>query len=272
MRRAGFEVRVLPVEGGSYEDNPPNLLEFTGRDLRWCRGNLQYVQLLAMPGLFPVSRFQMIWAISMFAGLPAWTAIIILIALMPLTQDNLSAFPALSTAAFYVVFLSFHLAPKLAGFLDVFLTPGGLKSYGGPGRFAAGCCIELIASFLIGAITSLRTSLFMLGLIFGRTIGWDRQARDAQALSWRRSAAAFWPQTLFGLILFGIGAARSPHLLLWSLPLTLGYLAAIPFAKATASPELGAWFARIGLCAIPEERASSRIFMDVRQASGHEGG
>ena len=28
MRRAGFEVRVMPVEAGSYEDNPPDALEF----------------------------------------------------------------------------------------------------------------------------------------------------------------------------------------------------------------------------------------------------
>ena len=41
MRRAGYEVRVLPEETGSWEDNPPNLLQFSMRDLRWCQGNLQ---------------------------------------------------------------------------------------------------------------------------------------------------------------------------------------------------------------------------------------
>ena len=38
MRRAGFEVRVMPVEAGSYEDNPPDALEFMRRDVRCRRG------------------------------------------------------------------------------------------------------------------------------------------------------------------------------------------------------------------------------------------
>ena len=50
MRRAGFEVRVLPVEHQSFEENPATLLEFIRRDLRWCQGNMQYWHLLGLPG------------------------------------------------------------------------------------------------------------------------------------------------------------------------------------------------------------------------------
>ena len=42
MRRAGYEVRVLPEEDLGWEENPPTLLEFIRRDQRWCQGNLQY--------------------------------------------------------------------------------------------------------------------------------------------------------------------------------------------------------------------------------------
>ncbi len=74
MRRAGYEVRVLPVEGMSWEENPPTLMEFSRRDLRWCQGNMQYWQLLGLPGLKPVSRFQLVFAIQMYLGSPAWMA------------------------------------------------------------------------------------------------------------------------------------------------------------------------------------------------------
>ena len=47
MRRAGYEVRVLPDEDGSWEENPPSLPEFIRRDLRWCQGNMQYFHFLA---------------------------------------------------------------------------------------------------------------------------------------------------------------------------------------------------------------------------------
>ena len=42
MRRAGYEVRVLPEEDLGWEENPPTLIEFIRRDLRWCQGNMQY--------------------------------------------------------------------------------------------------------------------------------------------------------------------------------------------------------------------------------------
>ncbi len=44
MRRAGYEVRVLPDEHGSFEESPPSLPDFLKRDLRWCQGNMQYVR------------------------------------------------------------------------------------------------------------------------------------------------------------------------------------------------------------------------------------
>ena len=59
MRRAGYEVRVLAEEGSSFEQNPPTLVEFIRRDLRWCQGNMQYWHFLRMPGLQPVSRYQL---------------------------------------------------------------------------------------------------------------------------------------------------------------------------------------------------------------------
>ena len=50
MRRGGFDVRVVPEEHESWEENPPNLIEFIRRDLRWCRGNLQYWRFLGDAG------------------------------------------------------------------------------------------------------------------------------------------------------------------------------------------------------------------------------
>ena len=42
MRRAGYAVRVMPDEELGWEENPPTLIEFIRRDLRWCQGNMQY--------------------------------------------------------------------------------------------------------------------------------------------------------------------------------------------------------------------------------------
>ena len=78
MRAAGYSVRVLPEEGLGWEENPPTLLEFIRRDLRWCQGNMQYWRFLALPGLKPVSRYQLGLAILMFIGSPAWIGMLVL--------------------------------------------------------------------------------------------------------------------------------------------------------------------------------------------------
>jgi membrane glycosyltransferase len=258
MRRGGFEVRILPVECGSFEENPPTLLDFVQRESRWCQGNMQYFQLLATPSLAPTSRFHLAWAISMFIGPPAWTAIIVLATLIPLVED-MRTFPSASAATFYLLFMAFNLTPKLAGYLDIAVTPGGMTGYGGAGRFCAGALVETFGSFVIGAATMLNISLLLLFLPFGRTIDWGAQARDAHGVSWRTASRAFWPHLTFGGIVLGIGALFAPRLALWSLPLTFGYVAAIPFAVATASPKLGQSFMKWGLCATPEERRSLGI-------------
>ena len=77
MRRAGYEVRVLPEEGASFEQNPPTLIEFIRRDLRWCQGNMQYWHFLVMPGLKWVSRYQLAFALLMFLGSPAWIGLLV---------------------------------------------------------------------------------------------------------------------------------------------------------------------------------------------------
>jgi membrane glycosyltransferase len=253
MRRGGYETRVLAEECGSYEDNPPTLIDFTRRDLRWCHGNLQYPWLIGMKGLLPTSRFHLIWAVAMFAGLPAWTAIIALAALKPFDGEDPGLLPVASALAFYGVFLLMYLAPKLAGFIDIGLTPGGLKRYGGAARFYVGALIEILFSFLLSAATTFRTSLYMIGLAFGRSVTWIAQDRDARSVSFMSALAGLWPQLIFGLAVNGLFFYWSPWLLLAAAPLTWGYALAIPFAMLTASPAVGRLLVKARLCASPEE-------------------
>jgi membrane glycosyltransferase len=253
MRRAGYEVRVMPVEGGSYEENPPDVLEFIRRDVRWCQGNMQYVKLLDLPGLETISRFQLVWAILMFVGTPAFTA---MIALLPMAAWQASAvpdFPSGAAKALYICFLLVYLAPKIAGLLDAMLTKGEIVRFGGPVRFYSSAAIELVFSFLQGAISTIRTSIFMLGLAFGKSIVWGGQQRDVAGLSLRDAAVALWPQLAFGVLVLSALAVISPAVLLWSLPLTAGYLLAVPFAVVTANPRLGGFMKRHGIAGIPED-------------------
>jgi membrane glycosyltransferase len=257
MRAAGYEVRVLPVEGESWEDNPPSLQEFTRRDLRWCQGNMQYFQLVNLPGLLPLSRFQIVMGIFMYLSAFAWTMMITLSALKVFVPETGPQQVALGIGLFFFSFL-ISIAPKLAGMLDVLCTKGAVKRYGGYLRFGAGSVIEILFSMLLAPVIAFRLTIFMISLLFGRSVIWSGQQRDVHRLSWATAFNGLWPQTLLGIVLFAMFYWKAPGVIPWASPLLGGLLLSIPFAVFTASPVVGRIFARIGLCAIPEEHNTPR--------------
>jgi membrane glycosyltransferase len=241
------------------------MLDFAKRDVRWCQGNMQYVKLMDLPGLKPMSRFQLVWAVLMFLGLPAWTFMIATLPLSSWEARGISDYPAGLAIALYIVFFAMYLSPKIAGLVDAVLTKGGVATFGGPLRFAVSAALEIVFSFLQGAVSSFRTTVFMIGLAFGKSVVWGGQSRDAYGISWTTAAENLWPQTLFGAVLCGLTYLVSPTAFWWSLPLTAGYLLAIPFAVVTASPALGRAFQGAGIAGIPEDFATPKEVVAVQE-------
>ncbi|MBK8766743.1 MAG: glucans biosynthesis glucosyltransferase MdoH [Burkholderiaceae bacterium] len=247
MRRAGYEVRVLPDEEGSWEENPPNLPEFIRRDLRWCQGNMQYFRLLAMPGLLPVSRWQLVLAILMYVGAPAWMGFTVL------GLCRQAAFRLDLGLVLFAVTLAMGLAPKLATLADVLLRAPLRRAYGGGLRVMASALLEIVFSMLIAPVSAVAVTIFIIGLFFRRRVGWTSQQRDAQALEPGTAVRALWPQTLVGIGL-GIWLWRvAPGAVWYWTPLIAGLAGSIPIALVSAHPRLGRALARAGLCRIPEE-------------------
>lgn len=253
MRRAGYEVRVLPVETESWEDNPPTLMDFTKRDLRWCQGNMQYFPLLSLRGLRPTSRFQIFAAIMMYFGAPAWMLMTVAAASMLVAPDAGGIDLAFGIAMFFIMF-AVSLVPKMMGLLDIALTPGGAARYGGRLRFAVGGLVEAVFSIAMAPVVAFRVTLFLIGLAFGRSMIWGAQNRDAYRLTWADAARGLWPQTLFGTtILVAIVVFAGWGTVLWAAPMLIGLVGSIPFAVLSAHPAFGRWAGKVGLCAIPDE-------------------
>jgi membrane glycosyltransferase len=263
MRRGGYEVRVLPIETRSFEANPPTLPDFAGRDLRWCQGNMQYWRFLFEPGLKPVSRFQVLQAILMYLAPPAWIAMTFAAIWKGMTSGFTLAEAQLGFWLFISIFL-LSISPKIAGVLDVILTRGAIRRYGGVLRFGASALIELIASMLMAPIIAVYVSLFLLGLLFGRSVTWSGQNRDRLGVSFGSAIKAMGLQTIIGLTLAviiyrGGGVAAA----IWALPFVGGLCVAIPFTMFTASAFFGRWSARLGLFAIPEESHMPRVLSRI---------
>ena len=258
MRAAGYEVRVLPVESESWEENPPSILEYTKRDLRWCQGNMQYWGLVTgLPGLVPMSRFQIGMGIFMYLAALAWTVMIVLSTLKVFDPEigavEISLGIWLFAASFFITMM-----PKIMGMLDVVFTPGGMARYGGPFKFLASSLTEMGFSIMLSPVAAVRLGIFMLSLPFGRSVIWSGQQRDVHRLTWMTALKGLWPQTLLGMAIFAVLSWKAPGVLYWAAPLLSGLLLSVPFAVLTASPRVGKFMARIGLCGIPEERIVPR--------------
>lgn len=247
MRRAGYEVRVLPEENGSWEENPPSLPEFIRRDLRWCQGNMQYFHFLSLPRLLPVSRCQLGLAIAMYLGAPAWLGLMTLGLLrqMPIRADL--------GALLFILTMVMSFAPKFATLADVLARSPLRQAYGGTARILVSAFLEMLFSMLIAPISAVAVTLFMLGLPFGREMGWSTQQRDAEGIPFALAARRLWLQTVLGFV-FAVCFWRvvPGAVWLWA-PFVLGLAGAIPLAMASADPRVGRALAAVGLCRIPEE-------------------
>src|SRR5690606_11870746 len=128
------------------------------------------------------------------------------------------------------------------------------------GRLVAGIALELVFSLLLAPSVALAQSLFTLRLLLlRRGLDWQAQRRASYRLSWKEAAQRLWPQTLAGLSATALLAASAPAALPWAAPVLIAWLGAIPFAVVTALPGLGAWLARHGIAAMPEEAQTDRL-------------
>ena len=262
MRSAGYDVRVLPQEDLGWEENPPTLLEFIRRDLRWCQGNMQYWRFLSLPGLKPVSRYQLALAIVMFIGSPAWIGLLVLGTLTLAFSNTAGSFiRADAGMALLVCMLVMWFAPKIASAIDILLRPELRRAFGGTGLFIINFVIETVYSIMLCPILWFGHTIFLTGLLFGREIGWIGQTRDDHAVPFTLALHNLWPHTLLGCAALGLLAVTQPAAIPYALFLAGGPALAIPFAMVTAWPWLGSFAARVGIGRLPEEMARPAVLL-----------
>lgn len=266
MRRAGFEVRVLAEEGGSFEENPPTLPDFIKRDLRWCQGNMQYLQLLFRPGIRFMGRVQLLLAIWMYLAAPFWLAFMgIGLTAAILNPPEEMRFAILGPAlVLYVAMMSMTFMPKLIGIVDILTRPPERRAYGGTRRILKGALAETALTMAMAPVVAVSQSMFVAGLFLGRRVMWTAQQRDGHVVGWADAAKGLWPQTLLGLVVTVLLAWRVPMLVPWASPVLLGLILAVPVAVLTSLPGPGRRAARMGLAALPEERLPTREVRAVR--------
>lgn len=251
MHRAGYEIRELSLERGSFEGVPPALGDFTTRCCRWLQGNLKNLRMLRLPGLTAMDRYHLLGVAHRFLTWPAVVLFVALAALRTLKSPASPDFPTGSALALAAICLAIYFTPKFLGLVDSAL--GAPRRYGGVARLAAGGLVDVALTLLLLPIAMLTATIFIGGVIAGRTLEWDTQRRAGYRLTWAAAARHLWPQTAVGMGLLAAIGFAAPEAIAWFLPFLAGLVLAIPFAVATTSRRLNRLATRWKLCALPEE-------------------
>ena len=265
LRRAGWRVRFLAHDGGSFEETPATPLAHILRDRRWCQGNIQHLRLIAARGLHPLSRVHMAQGAVAYLASVMWAGLIVLWLIVGRGQGDgpiryfsaanplFPAWPEMDVVGRLVILGLIYgmlIAPKILGAAAWWATDPRLESAGGPLRFLASLAVELLLSVLLAPMMMVQHTLAVGRTLLGRDTGWKPQARGtpdlATCLRFHRVELALG---LGGLVALGAGVLTP-----WLSPVVVS-LAAAPLLSWAAAAQPG-WAQ--ALFRTPQDRPARR--------------
>jgi membrane glycosyltransferase len=269
MRRAGYEVRLLPELEGSWEEVPANILDYAARDRRWAQGNLQHLRLLGEKGLHPLSRIHLITGIMSYASSPMWLSLLLLSSLLSIIESRKEPqyflpgfrtqfphwpqFRTDETLGLIGLTLLILVLPKVLGAILAIRNARTRRQFGGALRLCAGLFLEQIFSVLLAPPMMLFHATFVAQILLGRGVSWGGQERGEHGVSF---AGAFqrqkW-QLCTGIVWGGLILWLAPSFFWWITPVILGLLCGIGLTVWTSRVSAGRAARRLGLFLVPEE-------------------
>jgi membrane glycosyltransferase len=269
LRRAGYEVWMVPDLEGTWEQVPSNLIDFAARDRRWCQGNLQHMGVMPLKGLHWVSRIHMLTGVMAYATSPIWFAVLLLSSYVTCKEalegyeyfaaGQYSLFPNWpeyrtgEIAVLLTVTIVVLLLPKVLGATLALVDKAKRKAYGGTRAILSGLLLEQLFSMLLAPAMMVFHSSFVLQTLLGHVVRWDAQARDDRGITFKEGFARMKWHIALGLTWGAIILAFAPAFIWWMAPVIAGLLAGVPLTMITSRADLGHKARERKLFVTPEE-------------------
>jgi membrane glycosyltransferase len=283
MRRAGYEVRQVPELSGSWEEVPPNVLDYAARDRRWTQGNLQHSRVLFFRGLHPLSRVHLLTGIVAYVSSPMWLALLLLSSLLsaieaskkpeyfwPGFQSLFPHWPQIRSGEIGLLLaltLVVLLLPKILGASLAMRDRVLRREFGGSARLCVSLLVEQLFSMLLAPTMMLFHSTFVAQTLLGRSVSWNAQERTERGVTLREAFRRQKWHLLLG-VLWGAAMLRlAPQFFWWLTPVLAGLLFGIPLTVWTSQVSAGRLFRRQGLLLTPEETAPPPELVTLSRAS-----
>ncbi len=281
MRRAGYQIWLMPDIAGSWEEIPSNVIDFAARDRRWAQGNLQHVGVMPMRGLHWLSRVHMLTGILSYATSPMWLLVLVLSSIVtclaalsshqyfqPGTYTLFPSWPQYrdgEIAALLTMTITLLMLPKLLGACLALRDRALRRSFGGTWRLMGSLLFEQLMSMLLAPTMMLFHSSFVLRALLGRNVGWDAQARGDRGVGWLEALRRHGWHVGLGLVWGAAIFELAPAFIWWMLPVIAGLLVPVPFTVLTSRSTLGRRLRAHGLLLTPEESCPPPELLSVNR-------
>jgi len=268
MRAAGWQVWVLPETTESFEAVPANLVDFAGRERRWCQGNLQHCGVLPDRRLRSVGRFHLAYGIMHYISGPIAAAFLALATLDSLLGGGfIEHLLGGGAASWGLIALGAGLlySCKVVAIAAALCSTTESRLFGGRARLLGSALLEQLGALVVTAVLVTFYTRFIGALLRGKSVRWDAQPRDDRGLSWGEAWARLKLPTLVGLAWLIALSCTSVTVLLWAMPLLFGLLACVPVAYLSSRVEVGRAVRRAGLFVTPEETAPAAVLRSYQR-------
>lgn len=252
MRKAGYAVRLLNTNRGSYEEGPPTLVDMLKRDRRWCQGNMQHFWLLFAKGWHPMSRLNFLHGILSYASSLLWFLFLVFSTFLAATrQPHSNPQSILAEQILLGVTLMLIFLPKVTILLDEVITGRLFNPLKGRLQTFISSMADTVIFTLMAPVLMIFHSQFVVYTVLGKGVRWVTQRRKVEGgVDWMEILLTFWSVTVLAVAWGTIGWFVSPSFLLWISPILIALFLAIPVAGLVSGSGSGY---RLGLFVTPEE-------------------
>jgi membrane glycosyltransferase len=269
MRRAGFQVWLVPDDSGSWEEVPSNIIDYAARDRRWAQGNLQHLGLLPMRGLHWLSRVHLLTGVLSYVSSPLWLIVLLLSSTVVIldavhghqyfTPGSYALFPtwpqyrdgeivALMSITVAVLFL-----PKFFGALLAVSDSRLRRGFGGAGPLFASLGVEQLFSIVLAPAMMLFHTTFVITTLAGKPVHWHAQERGDRGIGVLEALRRHMWHLVTGLAWGAVILVFAPRYIWWLLPVLAGMVLAVPLTMITSRTSAGLWMRKHRLLLTPEE-------------------
>jgi membrane glycosyltransferase len=259
MRRAGWQVWMVQDLPGSWEQQPPTLLDELQRDRRWCQGNLQNARLIAEPGLHRVHRAMLATGAMSYLSAPLWLGLVLAGLALWLRDGHLlptaHAFLVPAALGLWFATVAMLLLPRVLG-VALVLQQGEQHRYGGTPALIVSALLEAVLAALQAPLRMAAHTLFVTGALTGLALQWKSPPRQVRQLAWGTVARALGGLSVLAAVGLGAALAFDTGMGWWLAPMAVPLVLAVPLVVLTGRSSVGRALRRLGLLVTPEEQVT----------------